>query len=232
MTKTKKRIWLVVALGCLSLILLGAVLVFGLDALVRYSTQDRILSRSQASTLENVDCVIVLGCQVRSDGTLSHMLEDRVAEGVALYHAGAAPKLLMSGDHGRETYDEVNAMKGYAVTEGVPVEDVFMDHAGFSTYETVYRAKAIFGARKVIIVTQRYHLHRALYIAEALGLEAYGVASDPRVYSGQFSRDVREILARCKDVVMCLFKPEPTYLGETIPIDGSGEQTHDENSNF
>ena len=232
MTKTKKRIWIVVALICLSAILLGVVLVFGLDALVRYSTQDRILARSQASTLENVDCIIVLGCQVRSDGTLSHMLEDRVTEGVALYHAGAAPKLLMSGDHGRETYDEVNAMKGYAVAEGVPVEDVFMDHAGFSTYETVYRAKAIFGARKVIIVTQRYHLHRALYIAEALGLEAYGVASDPRTYSGQFSRDVREILARCKDVVMCLFKPEPTYLGETIPIDGSGEQTHDENSSF
>lgn len=232
MTQTKKRILRIGLMVLVGLAVFGAAVVFGVDAWVKASTQQRILTRQQAAQLEGVDCVIVLGCQVRSDGTLSHMLQDRVEESIALYQIGAAPKLLMSGDHGREAYDEVNAMKGYAVDSGVPSEDVFMDHAGFSTYETVYRAKEIFGAKKVIIVTQRYHLYRALYIAQSLGLDAVGVASDPRTYSGQTMRDVREILARCKDALMCVFKPQPTYLGDAIPISGNGELTHDENSNF
>ena len=138
----------------------------------------------------------------------------------------------MSGDHGRADYDEVDAMKAYAVDAGVPSADVFMDHAGFSTYETIYRARDVFCARKVIIVTQEYHLYRALYIARQLGLEAYGVDADYRTYVGQLARDVREILARAKDVGTCILLPEPTYLGEAIPIWGSGELTHDESSNF
>ena len=196
------------------------------------STNDRILTEEQASQLQDVDCIIVLGCQVKSDGTPSHMLEDRLKRSVALYDLGAAPKLLMSGDHGTVTYDEVDAMKRYAVEHGIPTEDVFMDHAGFSTYETVSRAKLIFEAKKVIIVTQQYHLYRALYTAQALGLEAYGVAADYRQYSGQSVRDLREVLARVKDFGMAIFQPDPTYLGETIPISGSGVLTHDKNSDF
>jgi vancomycin permeability regulator SanA len=155
------------------------------------------------------------------------MLEDRLRRGVELYEAAAAPKLLMSGDHGQREYDEVNAMKGYAVAAGIPSGDVFMDHAGFSTYESLYRAKEIFGVKKVIIVTQEYHLHRALYIARQLGLEAWGVASDYRSYAGQLMRDIREILARNKDFVTGIFLPEPTYLGEKIPITGDGNVTND-----
>ena len=230
-TAWKKRLlWTVAVLAALCIF--GVAAVFGIDAWVRGSTKDRILTQQEAVALPDVDCIVVLGCQVRDDGTLSHMLEDRVKRGVALYDGGAAPKLLMSGDHGRQTYDEVDAMKRYAVEAGVPSVDVFMDHAGFSTYETVYRAKEIFGAERILIVTQEYHLYRALYIADALGLEAWGVAADYRSYSGQFSRDVREVLARVKDFGMSIFKPEPTYLGETIPISGSGELTHDENSDF
>ena len=131
------------------------------------------------------------------------------------------------GDHGREDYDEVGAMKDYAIENGVPSENVFMDHAGFSTYETVYRAKEIFEADKVIIVTQEYHLYRALYIAEQLGVDAYGVSSDLNTYAGQSMRDAREVLARCKDWLMCIFKPEPTYLGEAIPVSGNGDVTND-----
>ena len=152
---------------------------------------------------------------------------DRVMSGIEVYEAAAAPKLLMSGDHGREDYDEVGAMKNYAIENGVPSENVFMDHAGFSTYETVYRAKEIFEADKVIIVTQEYHLYRALYIAEQLGVDAYGVSSDLNTYAGQSMRDFREVLARCKDWVMCIFKPEPTYLGEAIPVSGNGDLTND-----
>ena len=102
-----------------------------------------------------------------------------------------------------------------------------MDHAGFSTYESIYRAKEIFNVKKIIIVTQKYHLYRALYIANQLGIEAYGVGSDPRQYVGATYREAREILARDKDFVKCIFKPKPTYLGETIPVSGNGDITND-----
>jgi vancomycin permeability regulator SanA len=118
-------------------------------------------------------------------------------------------------------------MKQYAVEEGIPSGDVFMDHAGFSTYESLYRAKEVFATEKIIIVTQEYHLYRALYIAERLGLEAYGVDADHRTYWGQTSREIREILARVKDFVNTLFWPEPTFLGEVIPVSGNGDMTND-----
>lgn len=213
-------------------VLLCGLLTLGINLWVTGSVKENILTEEQAAQLQGVDCIIVLGCQVRSDGSPSHMLEDRLKRGVALYDLGAAPKILMSGDHGTVTYDEVDAMKRYAVDADVPSVDVFMDHAGFSTYETMYRAKEIFQAEKVLIVTQTYHLYRAVYIAEQLGLEAYGVAAEYREYSGQLARDVREVLARVKDFGMCIFKPDPTYLGEAIPISGNGEQTHDDKSNF
>ena len=164
---------------------------------------------------------------MKEDGTPSDRLRDRVKVGVDLYHAGAAPKLLMSGDHGREGYDEVSAMLKLAVELGVPEEDVFLDHAGFSTYESIYRAKEIFGAERILIVTQEYHLYRALYIAEAMGLEAWGVSADLRDYVGQIKYDTREILARNKDFLTAIFKPEPTYLGEKISLDGNGDVTND-----
>ena len=160
------------------------------------------------------------------------MLHDRLRMGVELYDLGAAPKLLMSGDHGRENYDEVDVMKSFAVDAGIASEDVFMDHAGFSTYESMYRAKEIFQAKKIIIVTQEYHLYRAIYIAESLGMEAWGVAADYQTYYGQTKRDIREVLARVKDFGTSMFKPKPTYLGTAIPIWGDGNLTNDENSNF
>ena len=212
--------------------LLGICTVLGINLWVTGTVSDRILTEQQAAQLQDVDCIVVLGCQVRSDGTPSHMLEDRLKRGVALYQAGAAPKLLMSGDHGTQYYDEVDAMKRYAVEAGVPSADVFMDHAGFSTYESMSRAIRVFEADKILIVTQEYHLYRALYTAKALGIEAYGVAADYRQYSGQLSRDIREVLARIKDFGMAIFQPDPTYLGEKIPITGSGEQTHDDRSDF
>ena len=216
---------IVMILLCLALV--GVIALCSINGYVKSVAKERIVTVEETATLEDVDCIIVLGCQVRDDGTLSHMLRDRLMRGLEVYHAGAAPKLLMSGDHGRKEYDEVNAMKQYAIENGVPSEHVFMDHAGFSTYETVYRAKEIFEADKVIIITQEYHLYRALYIADKLGLEAYGVSADLNKYAGQSMRDFREVLARCKDWAMCIFKPEPTYLGESIPVNGNGDVTND-----
>lgn len=210
----------------LCLAVLGVGTVAGINAYVTGSVSDKILTPEDAVNIK-ADCIIVLGCQVRSDGTPSHMLSDRLDRAIALYKAGAAPKIIMSGDHGQTDYDEVNTMKQYAIDAGVPSEDIFMDHAGFSTYETVYRAKEIFGVKKAIIVTQQYHLYRALYIAECFDMECYGVSSDYRTYTGQFKREVREVLARCKDFLTTIIKPEPTFLGETIPVSGNGDITND-----
>lgn len=233
-TLVKQKAWkifrnTVLVLLCLGL--LGIVAVAAINGTVKGAAGKYILDAEDAAKLEDVDCILVLGCAVWDNGP-SDMLEDRLRRSVELYELGAAPKLLMSGDHGRENYDEVDAMKTYAVDAGIASTDVFMDHAGFSTYESMYRAKAVFEAKKVIIVTQEYHLYRAVYIARQLGLEAYGVSSDYRNYAGQQAMDIREVLARVKDFGTCVFKPEPTYLGEAIPIWGDGNLTNDENSDF
>lgn len=215
---------LVLSLVCLAV--LCACVVMIINCFVVLKTKDRIITTREALDLTDVDCILVLGAGVRN-GAPSAMLRDRIDGGVELYLAGASPKIIMSGDHGRKDYDEVNVMKDEAIAAGVPSADVFMDHAGFSTYESMYRAKEIFGADKIIIVTQQYHLYRSIYIAEQLGIEAYGVSADPRRYRGAVYRELREVLARNKDVVKCIFKPEPTYLGEAIPVSGDGNLTND-----
>lgn len=227
-----RKLLLAVLGGLLSLFVLGMAAVLIFNSVVCNSVKEYILPADEAAELQDFDCILVLGCGVHDDGTPSAMLYDRLQRSVEMYEAGVSDRLLMTGDHGREGYDEVDTMKTFAVDAGIPSECVFMDHAGFSTYESMYRAKAIFGAQKVLIVTQEYHLYRAVYIARQLGLEAYGVDADYRGDSGQTARDVREVLARVKDVGSCIFKPEPTYLGEPIPIWGSGELTHDEKSDF
>ncbi len=215
---------LAVLLGCA---VLAAAALFGINTHIKRCTVDNIITVQQAAEFKDTDCILVLGCRVISEGNPSHMLEDRLKMGVELYDMQAAPKIIMSGDHGQISYDEVNTMKQYAIDNGVPSEDVFMDHAGFSTYESMYRAKEIFGAEKIIIVSQEYHLYRAVYIAESLGLQAYGVHSDYRQYAGQSGRELRELLARAKDFISCIIKPEPTYLGEAIPVSGNGNITND-----
>ena len=203
-------------------LLLGAV-VLVINGHVKGAATDYLLTAEEAAQLNDADCILVLGCGVRDNGEPSLMLRDRLDMGLALYEAGAAPKLLMSGDHSTTDYDEVNTMKDYVMDRGVTSDDVFMDHAGFSTYESMYRARDIFCARKIIIVSQDYHLYRAVYDARALGLDAYGVAAEDINYLGQFMRDLREILARNKDFFYCIWKPEPTFLGETIPVSGDGD---------
>lgn len=190
------------------------------------STKNNILEKEKISEKENFDCILILGAGIWGNNP-SPMLEDRLIQGISLYKEGIAPKIIMSGDHGKEEYNEVQVMKDYAIKEGVPSEDIFMDHAGFSSYDSIYRAKEIFGTKKILIITQQYHLYRALHIAKKLELEAYGVASNLREYPNQLFREIREIFARNKDFVKCYFKPEPTFLGEKIPITENGDITND-----
>ena len=223
----KKRLLIIILIILICLAIIGVATIIGVNGYVKKIGGNNIITPEEAAELNDVDCIVVLGCQVKDNGKPSDMLADRLKRGIELYEQGSAPKIIMSGDHGRTEYDEVNTMKQVAIDSGVPSSDIFMDHAGFSTYESLYRAKEIFEADKLIIVTQEYHLYRALYIAEQLGIEAYGVNSDYHTYWGQSNREVREILARCKDFVNTIFKPEPTYLGETIPVSGDGELTND-----
>lgn len=206
------------------LIVISVLVVFGIDLYVVFSTKDRIVS--EYSDLNDIDCILVLGAGVY-DGKPSPMLKDRLDTAVMLFNEGVSEKIIMSGDHMNESHDEVNVMKTYAVEEGIDSSDVFMDHAGISTYDSIYRAKNIFKAKRIVIVTQEYHLYRALYIAESLGLKSYGVSADTVRYSGQFIRDIREILARDKDFVKTIFKPESKYLGEVIPVSVDGNITND-----
>ena len=202
------------------------IIIIVINLYVRISTKNQIIKENEYTDFSDIDCIIILGAGIWGDKP-SPMLEDRLQEGIKLYQDNVSNKIIMSGDHGSEEYDEVNIMKNYAIEKGIPSENIFMDHAGFSTYESIYRARSIFEAKKVIIVTQKYHLYRALYIANSLGLEAYGVGSDPRQYVGATYREIREILARNKDFIKCIFKPKPTFLGDTIPISGSGDVTND-----
>ena len=210
------------------ILLILFITIFVINAYVKNLVKDRIISAEEAVSL-NADCIIVLGAGVRADGTPSPMLQDRLLQGIALYNMGASDRLLMSGDNTKKGYDEVNTMKQYAIRKGIISEDIFMDHAGISTYDSIYRAKEIFQAEKLIIVTQEYHLYRALYISDSLGVEAYGVSAAPTIYAGQKLREAREIIARPKDFVKCIIKPPATILGEVIPVSGDGNVTNDRN---
>ncbi len=168
----------------------------------RVYTSDELLSLD-----ESYDCILVLGCRVYHDGTPSPMLYDRVSVASSLYLNGVAPQLLMSGDSHKEGYDEVGCMKQTAIDLGVAADAIVTDPYGLSTYDSIARAVEAYKGLRVVIVTQEYHLYRALYVAEKLGLDAVGVSADLRPYANQPSRDAREVLARCKDVYYALKQP-------------------------
>ena len=213
-------VFIIILVSAVCFILGMGSLVAGVNAYVMDKGDDTILTSEESEKLEDIDCIIVLGCFVKEDGTPGNILADRLKTGVELYKNGVAPKIIMSGDHSSDEYNEVASMKNFAVNAGVPSKDVFMDHAGFSTYETMYRAKEVFGAKKVVIVTQEYHLYRSVYIAKKLGMEAYGVASDFKL------EENREILARCKDFMTTIIKPRPANLGRVYSIKANGNMTN------
>lgn len=218
--KTGKRVLLVIAL-----LIATAVLFFVISNLLIMRSEERKIASDEELLTFQPDCILIFGAGVWENGVPSPILADRLDEGARLFFAGASDRILVSGDHGRTDYDEVNVMKQYLVDRGVPSGAVFMDHAGFSTYESVVRAKEVFGVRKAIFVTQRYHLYRALFIADQVGIEAIGSGADPRVYAGQTYRTIREWISRDKDLIYCLFRVKPRFLGDPIDIHGNGDET-------
>lgn len=210
----------------LIVVVVGTIVIYGVNKYVESVVDDKILKYEEIGDI-SVDCILVLGAGITDNGRPKAMLKDRLDMGVKLFNSSVSQRLLMSGDHGKAGYDEVNVMKDFAINEGIPSEYIFMDHAGFSTYESLYRAKEIFQVESLIIVTQDYHLYRALYIADKLGMEVYGVPAKIQRYSGQNYRDSREKLARVKDFFYVVFKPKPKFLGEEIPIYLDGNLTND-----
>ena len=221
--KRKYKVLIFVIAGIALLIGITAV---SLSAYMVKATEKSIFTAETFKSEKKADCILILGAGVK-DGKPKPMLRDRLLTGIELYKSGAADKIIMSGDHGRADYDEVNVMRSFAIEQGVRAEDIFLDHAGFSTYDSVYRAKEIFCAEKVIIVSQKYHLPRALYVAEKLGLDAYGVAAADVSYRGQSYREAREMLARAKDFCNAALKRKPRLLGDAIPVSGNGDSTND-----
>lgn len=217
MKKARKICLVLVCLGVGGLCLLGAI-----NGLMIYQTTDHI-AEPNAYTGVQADCILVLGARVWDNGQLSAVLKDRVDAAIALYKEGVAPLLLMSGDHSSESYNEVQAMKDYAVEQGVPEACILMDHAGYSTYESMYRAKEVYGINSCIVSTQKYHLYRAVYIGKAVGMDTYGVIADQRSYAKQTYYDVREAAARCKDFFLSIIKPEPAYMGLGVPYLDKGK---------
>jgi vancomycin permeability regulator SanA len=216
--------WLLISFICCFFLGIGGIL--GVNFYVIHQTEEQILTLDEIQNISDIEAILVLGCQVRPDQTPSAMLEDRLKTGILLYEHQVAPNMIMSGDHRRDDYNEVKVMKEYAVNHEVPSVHVFLDHAGISTYDSIIRAKEVFDAKKIVIVSQRYHLYRALYIANQMGIEAYGVSSDTVTYSKQFYREVREILARNKDFVLSHFKVKSVISSNKVSFDWGGDLTN------
>lgn len=173
------------------------------------STKNRIVS-GDSELLTDIDYIVVLGAGIRR-GKPSPILEDRLKTGISLYNNDISNKILITGDHMNDDYDEVTVMKNYLLEHGIPEEDIITDNYGISTYDSIYRVKNVYKSNKVVIVSQRYHLYRALFLSDNLDLESYGVEADLRYYYGQWYREIREILARNKDFIKGIIKPKAVY---------------------
>lgn len=221
MKKIFRNICLIIASVVISVVMINIIIVKKSEKMIYENIAD--LPEKQA--------VIVLGAYVRGE-SLSPVLHDRVESGVEIYSANKAPKILLSGDHGRTDYDEVNGMRKYIIEThpNVNLEDIFMDHAGFDTYDTMYRAKEVFGVESAIIVTQDFHINRAVYIANALGIDVVGYSVSEEKYPERvrLKWQSREYLSRVKAFGDIILNSKSKYLGENIPITDNGRLSWDE----
>lgn len=223
--KPKLRVITTIFIGIFIFLLL---LIFSIHFYVEKITEKQIYSQEQLAEKGNEEyqAILILGGGITKTGP-TPILKERLDTGIFLYKARVAPKILMSGDNGSVHYDEVTIMKKYAIEQGVPSEDIFLDYAGFSTYESMYRAEYIFGISKMVIVTQEYHLYRAIYIANSMDIDVVGANATKNILSGQTNRVVRELIAQNKDFFQVIFKPEPTFLGEKISLEENGDLQND-----
>lgn len=215
-TLWQKKWWIL-----LILILLGFLTYALINLYIVKSTKKAIFS--QIEEVPQAQVALILGAGLKADGSLSGVLEDRTLRALELYEAGKVEKLLASGDNGQWGVDQVSPIREYLLDHGIPASDIFMDHAGFDTYDSLYRAQYIFQVESVIVVTQAFHLPRAVYIGERLGIQTHGYTADRQVYLGADYYQLRESLARLKAFVNIILRSKPTYLGDSIPITEDGQ---------
>ena len=215
----KKLVFTVVFLVLLIVIFTTVINIYMIN-----NTKNRIININNLDSYKDADAILVLGCKAYNDRP-SLMLSKRLEKAYEVYQK-LPIKILLSGDHGSNEYDEVNIMKEYLLSFDMPRKDLFLDHAGFSTYDSLYRAKNVFGAKKIIVITQKYHMYRALYLADKLGLDAIGVVADDIPQKGiMLKNEIREILSRDKNFFKGLLKPQSKYVGEYISLNQDGEIT-------
>ncbi len=206
----------------LSIILAFLALTIGISGFTISSTRNNVHTIAQVEEQGiHADAIVVLGASVFANGTPSDILADRLEVAADLYKAGAAPTIIVSGDNRESHYNESDAMKDYCVELGIPSDAVYIDHAGYDTYASIYRAHYEYGANSVMVVTQAYHLYRALAIAQGLGMQAIGVAADKGDYDNQMMYSIREAIARDKDFFQTLLKLPPE--DATQPIERGDE---------
>lgn len=220
---TQKRIWSLLVTG----LLLAVVAIFLINSYVNSISKSLIYN--QVAEVPSAYTAIVLGTKVTEDGGLSYYLAERMQTAVELYKQQKIKRFLLTGDHGEKNYDEVNSMKKYLLNQGVPLEAIFLDHAGFDTYSSMARAKAIFQVTDAVIVTQAFHLPRALYIAQNKGIKATGLVADKQERRLTSSLKFREVFANVKAFIEVNLNVAPKFLGEPIPITGDSRLSHDEN---
>jgi SanA protein len=210
----------------LSLILLSVLSPFLINLFIFTVSANNIYFNINETPL--VYTALVLGAAVYKNGRPSPILQDRLQSAVELYRAGKIERVLVSGDHGKKYYDEVNAMRNYLIQRGVNKNDIFMDHAGFRTYDSIIRAKKVFLVEDIIVVTQEYHLYRSVFIGKFHGITTYGFISDKRNYLNIKSYKFREFFARVKAFTDILTNKEPKFPGPEIPINGKNTITLDQ----
>jgi vancomycin permeability regulator SanA len=223
--KTIKAIWKRKVLITLLIGLFGVFLVVFSNVYILKTSKSYIFN--ELDGIPSSQAVLILGSKVYSNGAMSDVLADRVIKGLELYESEKVSKILVSGDHGRVEYDEVNVVKDYLLENGVSEEDIFLDHAGFDTYDSLYRAKEIFEIESLIIVTQEFHLPRAVYIGNSLGIKTYGYIADRQPYIAARWNSLRESLARVKAFLNVTFHSKSKYLGDHLPIAGDSRLSWD-----
>lgn len=207
------------------LIIIIVIILIAINICITVTTKKYIYSEMQ--NIPQAQTALILGAGISNDGRLSDILKDRLDTAIELYELGKVNKILLSGDHGRKEYDETNAMKKYMLKNNIQEKDIFLDHAGFDTYDSVYRAKYIFEVDSLIIVTQKFHLPRAIYIAKNFNVATYGIIADKHIYLASTQLFLREKLAQIKAFSEVTLNAKPKYLGEKIPITGDSKKSWD-----
>ena len=199
---------------------LGVLLLFILITNVVFYTTTKAYIYDDSAEVPNATVALIPGASVSEDGVLSPIFIDRVNAAIELYNVKKVSKILVSGDNSTDSNNEVNPVRLYMISEGIPDKDIFLDHAGFDTYSSMYRARDIFGVTSLVIATQSFHLPRSVFIARRLGMEAYGLNAD--LGNILFRNNAREVIANEKAVLDLITNRKPKFLGKEIPITGDG----------